>query len=142
MTGESRALAHALAGAHAALWGYGVVAPRVPEAQERPAAADALVACRALRDALTAEFRARGATPVAAEPAYALPFPVDGGASARRLAVHLEDGLAPLLGDLVASAQDPDLRAYAADALAASARRRVAWGAPPSALPGYDRRVR
>ena len=72
-----------------------------------------------------------GATPVAASPAYALPFAVTGAASAARLAAALEDGVTRAYLGLVA-VTDPTLRTVrrAGDAAAREPGRRLARLAP------------
>lgn len=124
-----------LAGAHAAAWGYSLAGARLSgDAADRAAAG--YEAVRDLRDATVTLLTEREAEPVAAEPAYQLPFEVSGPDSARRLAVHLEDRLAPLLADLVAAAKSDAVRVFAADALTASGLRRLGWDASPTAFPG------
>src|SRR4051812_31327023 len=88
---EDAALQDALAAAHTAVWGYGVVGAALPEAARAPVAA-AQQAQRDLRDALAALLTSRKAVPVAAEAGYALPFPVLSATDAAALAVTLEDG--------------------------------------------------
>jgi hypothetical protein len=131
---EIAALQQALAGIHAAVWGYGVLGPRLgaEEAQGR----QAYTTYQKLRDQVTALIRDRSSVPVAAEAAYALPFEISGVATAKRLAVHLEDGCAAVFADLVADADLPAVRAFAARLLRECAERRLGWGAAPVAFPG------
>ncbi|MGH3489322.1 MAG: ferritin-like domain-containing protein [Actinopolymorphaceae bacterium] len=131
---EIAALQQALAGIHAAVWGYGVLGPRlgVEEARGRQTYAT----YRSLRDQVAALIRDRSSVPVAAEAAYALPFEVSGVATAKRLAVHLEDGCAAVFADLVADADLPAVKAFAARLLHECAERRLAWGGEPVAFPG------
>lgn len=85
MSTEADALSAALAGEHAAIFGYGVIGAHVTGvalAQARSAEA----VHRNRRDALLETLSAAGLTPPAADPVYALPFPVTNQASAVRLA--------------------------------------------------------
>lgn len=132
--GELTALQRVLAGEHAAIYGYGVIGPRVPSAQ-RAAVSAAYDSHRARRDELAALIRARGAEPVAAAPAYLTP-PLPDAAAARTLAVAMERALARHWAELVAATGDPALRRLAATALAETAVRSVAWGAGPQPFPG------
>ena len=103
---EPRALAAAqaaLAAEHAAVYGYGVVGARVGD-DRRAEAAQAYDAHRARRDALRRTVRDLGGDPVAADAAYALPFPVPDAAAAVRLAAVLEDRVADVYADLVRAA--------------------------------------
>ena len=86
------ALQAALAAEHAAVYGYGIVGAMVTGGAETLARADWL-AHQEARDTLEAMLVKLGATPVAASPAYQLPFAVTGEASAVRLAAALEDGV-------------------------------------------------
>ncbi|MGP9018227.1 ferritin-like domain-containing protein [Streptomyces sp. BR1] len=128
----------ALAAEHAAVYGYGVLGGRVdqPRAAE---ARDAYAAHRARRDALTRTVRDLGATPVAAAPAYALPFPVPDAAAAVRLAAELEDRVAGVYSDLVRAAGGP-LRRDAAAALREAAVRAGRWRGGSVAFPGLAER--
>lgn len=139
---EIDALQAALAGVHAAIWGYAIIAPTFDADADETAVSDAYTAHRALRDELSAFLTARRTTAVAAEPAYALPFPVPDADAARRLAIHLENGCAPLLGALVGGAETPAIRTFAANALSASVRRRARFGGQPVAFPGLLTRTR
>lgn len=126
-----------LAGEHACVYGYGVLGPYVGEAGE-PAARTAYESHRARRDLVAAQIRARSAEPVAALPAYAVPFAVADAATARRLAGLLEHRLAPLYADLVAVTSNPALREMAARALVEAAVRGATWTGDSTALPGVD----
>jgi len=76
-----------------------------------------------------------GATPVAASPAYQLPFAVAGEASAARLAVALEDGVTQAYLAVVA-VTDRTLRSFGALAMQPPANRSLAWGGSTAAFPG------
>ena len=132
---EVASLQRALAGVHAAVWGYGVLGPRL-DGDDEARGRQTYTAYRALREQITTLLEARSATPVAADPGYALPFQVTDAATARRLAVHLEDGCAAVFADLVAGATGDDIRALAARLLDDCAGRRLVWGAAPVAFPG------
>ncbi|PWI43602.1 DUF4439 domain-containing protein [Streptomyces sp. ICBB 8177] len=129
----------ALAAEHAAVYGYGVVGARV-DADRRADAQAAYAAHRARRDAMARTVRGLGATPVAADAAYALPFPVTGAATAARLAAVLEDRVADAYADLVAAAFGA-LRADAAADLADAAVRAVRWRGSCVAFPGLPERA-
>ncbi|MEW1548503.1 ferritin-like domain-containing protein [Streptomyces tsukubensis] len=128
----------ALAAEHAAVYGYGVVGARIGTARQ-PEARAAHTAHRARRDALIRAVRDLGGTPVAAAPAYALPFPVPDAAAAGRLAAHLEDRTAGACSDLVRAARGP-LRTEAAAALREAAVRSVRWTGTGVAFPGLAER--
>jgi Domain of unknown function (DUF4439) len=88
MTAVLDALQAALAAEHAAVYGYGAAGARLRGDAETQARA-AYDAHRARRDQLTQLIRSRQGAPVAAAPAYALPFPVRTPAEATRLAAQL-----------------------------------------------------
>jgi hypothetical protein len=127
----------ALAGEYAALYGYGVVGARVGAGRRSDAQA-AYEAHRVQRDILTRAVQSLGAEPVAAAPAYALPFPVPDQAAAVRLAAYLEDRIAGSYADLVRTARG-DLRRNAAAALRDAALRTVRWRGSGVAFPGLSR---
>jgi Domain of unknown function (DUF4439) len=76
-----------------------------------------------------------GATPVAASPAYDLPFAVTGAASAKALAAALEDGVTRAYLGVVA-VDSPALRTFGATAMQVSANRAVTWRGSTVAFPG------
>lgn len=129
----------ALAAEHAAVYGYGVAGGRVA-ADRRAEATAAHHAHRARRDALVRTVRGLGGEPVAADPAYALPFAVPGAAEAVRLAAVLEDRVADVYSDLVRAADGP-LRRDAADALREAAVRAVRWRGSGVPFPGLVERA-
>jgi hypothetical protein len=137
---ELAALQAALAGEHAAVWGYGVLGPRAGSSSTEALARTTYAAHRDLRDGLAARIEALDADPVAAEPSYQLPFEVTDRKTARALAIRLEERTADLYGDLVAAATTPALRAEAASALAGAELRRIQWGGTPFAFPGMPER--
>ncbi|MFD3331440.1 ferritin-like domain-containing protein [Streptomyces sp. NPDC058700] len=129
----------ALAAEHAAVYGYGVVGGRIG-AERRAEATTAYEAHRARRDALRRTVRDLGGAPVAAEAAYALPFPVADPAGAVRLAAVLEDRVAGVYSDLVRAAEGPQRREAAA-ALREAAVRAVRWRGSDVTFPGLAERA-
>jgi hypothetical protein len=130
------ALQAVLAGEHAAVYAYSVIGGRLPG--DDPVVAlsiDAYAVHRDRRDTLVAVLRAADRTPVAGEPGYQLPRPVEGPSSARELARLVEDRCSVLHAAVVATATG-ELRGLAADALVDCATRALAWGAEPTAFPG------
>ncbi|MFH8518124.1 ferritin-like domain-containing protein [Streptomyces gelaticus] len=136
--GTQKAAQAALAAEHAAVYGYGVVGGRVA-AGRRAEATAAYHAHRARRDALVRTVRGLGGDPVAAQPAYALPFAVPDPAAAVRLAAVLEDRVAGVYSDLVRAAEGP-LRREAADALREAAVRAARWRGSGVPFPGLAER--
>jgi hypothetical protein len=133
------ALQSCLAAEHADLFGYGVlggVLAGIPEADALETLADTCYAAhRARRDTLTALLYDLGETPVAADPAYRLPYEITGTAACTRLARQLEGRTATVYAAAVAETVGRT-RALAIDALADCALRQNAWGGPLQALPG------
>ena len=126
--GETKALNAALAAEHAAVWGYGVVGAALPLAGRAPAYA-AEQAHRDLRDRLTALLTSRRVDPVAAEAAYALPFPVLSAVDAATLAVTLEDGTSRAWTWVLDQATERSTRELAVTALTGAEQRAVGWRA-------------
>ncbi|WP_406455428.1 ferritin-like domain-containing protein [Streptomyces sp. NBC_00876] len=137
--GTLRAAQAALAAEHAAVYGYGVAGARVA-AGRRAEATAAYHAHRARRDALVRTVRDLGGEPVAADPAYALPFAVPDAAAAVRLAAVLEDRVADVYSDLVRACEGP-LRRSAADSLREAAVRAVRWRGSGVPFPGLAERA-
>ena len=136
MTTQVAALQGALAAEHAAVYGYGVAGAMLTGAGELADRARAdWTAHQVARDTLEAMLAKLGATPVAASPAYKLPFAVTGAASAKRLAAALEEGVTRAYLGLVA-VNDPALRTFGANAMQTSANRAVAWRGSTVAFPG------
>ncbi|MET9878409.1 ferritin-like domain-containing protein [Actinacidiphila glaucinigra] len=135
-----KAVQAALSAEHAAVYGYGIVGARVG-GELGGQAQQAYDAHRARRDALRRTVGDLGGEPVAAEPAYALPFEVPDAPAAVRLAAELEDRVAGVYADLVRAA-DADLRREAADALREAAVRAVRWRGGSVAFPGLAERTR
>jgi hypothetical protein len=138
-TPAQRALQGALGAEHAAVYGYGVLGARLTGAA-RETARQALDAHRARRDELARQLQAQGGRPQASAAAYALPFEVTDAASATRLAVHLEEGVAAYLADLVAAVTG-DARLQAARWLQETAVRAVRWRGAGVTFPGMPERV-
>ncbi len=83
----------ALAAEHQALFGYGVLGPHLSNA-DTDLAYTCVGAHETLRDTTTAAIGAAGLTPVTPLADYPALYPVDDDASARRLAIRLEDDCA------------------------------------------------
>ena len=138
---ENEALQDALAAAHTAVWGYGVVGAALGPAARGPAAA-AETAHRDVRDSVTALLGERSVEPVGAEGGYTLPFPVISAVDAAKLGVVLEDGVAAAWVRVLDQAAERSTRELAVEVLCAAEIRAVSWrgaaGQTPvtSALPG------
>ena len=129
-----QALQRALAGEHAAAYGYGVIGAHLAGVQRASAAAD-WVAHQVSRDELAGLLRSRGAEPAAAAVAYQLPVPVGNAAQAQALAVILEERVAADYLALVALG-DSRLRQLGAQRLTAAAVRAAAWRGRTEPFPG------
>ena len=134
MSTSVAALQGALAAEHAAVYGYGVVGAMLAGGEQARARAD-WTAHRVARDTLESMLTKLGAVPVAASPAYALPFTVTDAKSAARLAAVLEQGVTRAYLGLVA-VSNPALRSFGARAMQTSANRAVAWSGATVAFPG------
>jgi hypothetical protein len=129
------ALQAALAAEHATIYGYGVVGARLT-GSNKDYAMSAMTAHLVQRDRLITLISALGATPVAALPAYRLPFAVNSAATARQLGAHLEQGSAGAAWDLIAaSTPGSKIRALAIGWLSDAAKRAAHWG-QQQPLPG------
>ena len=128
------ALQGALAAEHAAVYGYGIVGAMLTGARQAGARTD-WTAHQVARDTLVTMLTRLGATPVAASPAYELPFGVTSAKSAAKLAAALEDGVTRAYLGLVA-VSNPALRTFAAQAMQTSANRALAWSGTTTAFPG------
>ncbi len=129
------ALQAALAAEHAAVYGYGIVGSMLSGVDQATAYKD-WVAHQVARDTLEAMLSKLGATPVAASPAYALPFAVTGTETAKQLAVTLEDGVTRAYLAVVA-VSSRTLRSFGALAMQPPASRATAWrGGTTQAFPG------
>lgn len=134
MSAATDALAAALAAEHAAIFGYGVVGARLTGTAVGQAR-EAESAHRARRDKLVVELTKAGQTPPAAQPAYALPFPVGDAASAQKLAVQLEERTAAIWRTALGPTTDGD-RKLALDALIDCAQRAARWRRATGQEPG------
>jgi hypothetical protein len=131
-----QALQATLAAEDAAIFGYGVSGAHLTGGQFAAAQRDWAVH-EAARDTITAELNALGAEPVAAAPAYALPFPVRDGRAAVALAAFLEDRVAAAYLGLVALT-DSRLREFGAAGVASAATRAAGWRGATLAFPGLE----
>jgi hypothetical protein len=130
------ALQAALAGEHAAIYGYSVIGGRFDaDSGVVRLAIEAHSEHRAVRDALVEALLGREESPVPTEPGYELPAPVDGAGAARALARQVEDRCGVLHAAVIATAEGAE-RLLAARALLDGAVRGLRWGAPPTAFPG------
>ena len=134
MSASVAALQNVLAAEHAAVYGYGVAGAQLAGTGQSDARAD-WTAHRVARDNLTTMLSQLGATPVAASPAYRLPFPVTSPQAAAKLAATLEEGVTRAYLALVA-VKNPTLRTFAAQAMQTSANRALAWSGTTRAFPG------
>jgi hypothetical protein len=136
MTTAVMALQAVLAAEHAVIYGYGVVGAMLSGSEQATARAD-WTTHQESRDSLAAMLVKRGATPVAASPAYRLPFPVTNAKSARKLAAALEADVTRAYLGLVA-VTEPELRSFAARQMQAAATRAAAWRGTTVAFPGMS----
>jgi len=127
----------ALAAEHAAIFAYGRMGVLL-DANGKQEARAAEVMHRARRDTLVLKLDEAKGSPAPAEPGYALPFPVTDGASALRLAVHVEDGVAAnwraVLKTVEGEQRKAALEAYSDAAIRATRWRRLA-GVTPATTP-------
>jgi hypothetical protein len=131
-----QALQAALAAEDAAIFGYGVAGAHLSGSRKSAAEQD-WTAHNEARDTLTAMISARGATPVAAQAFYQLPFSVHDADSAGKLAAHLEDGVTRAYLGLVA-VSDQRVQTFGALAMQTSAERAAFWRGSTEAFPGLE----
>ena len=134
---EVASLQAALAGEHAAIYGYGIVGANVGPSQRRLAAA-ADATHRTRREQARVLLLQRDAKPVAAAAAYRLPVQVTTSAQAKSLAVDIEQRVAALWIDVVGQAGGT-LRAFAAGAVQDAGVRAALWRGNSEPLPGLQR---
>lgn len=137
---EVAALQTTLAAEHAAVYAFGVLGGRTSRStapQLFATISAAYAAHRARRDQLVGELTDRGADPVAAEPAYDVPRPLDTPAQVERTGLDLERSCASTYAYLVASSAG-DLRRWAIAALTETAVRELALRGTPETFPGKD----
>jgi hypothetical protein len=124
----------ALAGEHAAIYGYGVIGAHLT-GNALTQARQAEAAHRDRRDSVLEALASAGGTPPAAQPAYALPFPVTDRASALRLAQQIEERTAALWRAVLPPASAAQ-RSTALDALTDAALRAARWRRTSGQRPG------
>lgn len=129
------ALQSALAGEHAAVYGYEVAAAK-STGDLRPRLVRALDVHRAARDALRARIAAQGVTPVAAEPAYVVPD-LTTEARIRVFATAIEQRLGVTYAQLILE-PDSSTRITGLDGLRASTIRAADWSGVVQDLPGIQ----
>jgi ferritin-like protein len=115
-------LAAAMAAEVAAIYAYGILGVHLGAATQVNEARAAETAHRGRRDYLLGKVD----QPVAAPAGYDLPFPVTDPASALKLAVHVEDGVAQAWRPVLGASQGAD-RAAALAALTDAAVRASRW---------------
>jgi Domain of unknown function (DUF4439) len=131
-----RALQAALAAEDAAIFGYGVAGAHLSGNRQSAAKQD-WTGHNEARDTLAAMISKLGATPVAAQALYQLPFGVHDAASAAALAAYLEDGVTRAYLGVVA-VSDRQLRTFGALAMQAAAERAAFWRGSTVAFPGLQ----
>jgi hypothetical protein len=131
-------LSAALAAEEAAIYAYGLIGVRLSGEGDRTEARAAEQFHRDRRDALVSRLAQLNASTAPAPAAYELPFAVTGRASALKLAVHVEDGVAAAWRAVLPVTENAD-RTTALSALTDSAVRATRWrriaGVTPITLP-------
>jgi hypothetical protein len=134
MSAADTRLADALAGEHAAIYGYGVLGAHLTgPALDLGRQAEA--AHRGRRDDLMVRLSTGGATPPAAAPAYELPFPITDQVSAVKLATQIEERTGALWRAALPDTTG-DQRRSALDALIDCALRAARWRRTAGQQPG------
>jgi hypothetical protein len=128
------ALSAAVEGEQAAVYGYGVAASRL-DGGARETANRALAAHGEARQRVAGVLAAAGREVPAAAPSYELPGPAGTPQEAVALALLIEERVAALHAEAVASTEG-EARLQAADLLTGSAVRAAAWRGAPGPLPG------
>ena len=127
-------LGAALAAEEAAVYAYGVIGVHLDGRGEVAEAREAEQAHRERRDYLVAQMTQIKASAAPSPAGYQLPFPVTDRASAIKLAVHVEDGVAqawrPVLPVTTAEDRTTALAAMTAAAVRATRWRRLAAVSP------------
>ena len=130
-------LSAALAAEEAAIYAYGLIGVHLP-ASARTDARAAEAAHRARRDVLVSRLDQLKASTAPAPAGYQLPFEVTNRASALKLAVHVEDGVAQAWRAALPATADAD-RSTSLSALTDAAVRATRWrklaGLTPLTLP-------
>jgi hypothetical protein len=132
MTDIDTAYAGALAGEHAAIYGYGILGPHLT-GTALALAQQSELAHRDLRDQLIEAL----SSPPAAESFYTLPFAVTTPATAVALAAAIEERCTALWRDVVVAA-DIATRPAQLTAFTAVALRAAAWRRAGGAVPGTE----
>jgi hypothetical protein len=127
-------MAGALAAELAAIYAYGVLGVRLTAEDEQDEARTAEQAHRQRRDYLVSRMDELKVTAAAAPAGYELPFPVTDRASAVRLAIHIEDGVAQAWRPVLPITQAGD-RGAALSALTDAAVRATRWRRLASVTP-------
>jgi hypothetical protein len=131
------ALQSALAGEHAAVYGYEVItAPTDGNLRRR--LARALDEHRAARDSLRARIVAQGATPVSAEPGYVVPGRTDAGDSAAIGTAALIEGRLGVVYASVIEEPDATVRRVGLTGLRECTVRASSWTGVVQDLPGIQ----
>ena len=134
MTAAVSALQGALAAEHAACYGYATAGAYLTGSRQAAAEKD-WTGHNQARDTLAAMVRRLGATPVAAQAFYRLPFRVHDAGTAMALAAYLEDGVTRAYLGVVA-VEDQPTRSFGALAMQGSAIRAASWRGSTQAFPG------
>jgi len=126
----------ALAGEHAAIYGYGVVGPRLKTSQANQARS-ARNSHRAARDQLERRILAGGGQPVVADSSYVVD--VDGASQQKLRAIltSIEDRLCELYATVVLEPDD-DARRLGIDQMQATAVRATQWRGSALTFPGLQ----
>lgn len=137
-TPEIEALQATLATEHAAVFVLGALGAQTSQAARPGLHTDLLASYRihqTRRDELIAQLHQRGASPMAADPGYALPGDLGSAEVVMRRARSIEAAAAASYAHLVASTVEAT-RAWGVDALLDAAVRGLGFGARPEQLPG------
>jgi Domain of unknown function (DUF4439) len=119
-------LSAALAAEEAAIYAYGLIGVRLSGEGDRTEARTAEQIHRDRRDALVSKLAQLNASTAPAPAAYELPFAVTDRASALKLAIHVEDGVAAAWRPVLPVTENAD-RTTALSALTDSAIRATRW---------------
>ena len=131
------AVQNGLAAAHASIWSYGLISAYDPD--NSSLIRDNQIAYAALRDTTTDLLRSVGVDPVRTEAAYQVPVVVADPATARQVAIAVEQDMTNAWRAVIGSTDNYELRKFALLALSASAVRLTQWrtiaGVTPSTVP-------
>ena len=119
-------LSAALAAEQAAIYAYGLIGVHLDRDAEREQARAAEQAHRQRRDYLVARLEQLKASAAPAPAGYELPFPVADRASALRLAIQIEDGVAQAWRPVLPATQGTE-RGTALSAMTEAAVRATRW---------------